>query len=326
MEYNSLEEKWSRIIINQEQNYTSINLSDDLKVRLLIGFNKNSKRCLILSLLSNQKFDFTNDIREYISFEYFDDSGHLIVTLNDDRFQEQFNAFIYSTYRNLIAVELIKNAAFIFVDNYHKWREFFSNRNNNLLSDEEVLGLFGELVYLRKLLLETSAQLVNEKLEGWVGPYGKGHDFEFSDFDVEIKTKDHLKSFINISSEYQLEKNSDKDVILHIISVETDRQNGQTLSDLIKEINDCLVMKFADISIFLKTLRKAGLIWDDLKKYDHKKFTVLSQNSYDCSTDNFPKLTKSNIPSGISNVKYFLSVKDLEVFIINTPINRNGNK
>ena len=53
-----------------------------------------------------------------------------------------------------------------------------------MLSGNEVIGLFGELIVLEHLLNTHSKEL----FDNWVGPMGNRHDFEFPMNSLEVKT------------------------------------------------------------------------------------------------------------------------------------------
>ncbi|NNV57302.1 PD-(D/E)XK motif protein [Limnovirga soli] len=315
MEYSDIEKKWSRISLAADENYSSLQLAADISVRLLIAYDRKMKRCLILSMLNAESLDFVNNLREHISFQYFDQSGHVIVTLIDDRFREQFNAFIYSAYLNLKPITIVKDAALILAKTYHKWSDFFSEIIISSLSTEEVMGLWGELFYLKRKMDNTKAELLNDHLKCWVGPFGKTHDFEFPDSDTEIKTKVEEISYVNISSEFQLDTVNGKPLLLHVISVNKNTYYGITLGIIVRDIYEMISSKLGDVSLFLKALSRAGLPWQDIDKYNEHSFSVRVETTYDCLNTRFPKIIRANLASEISNVKYRLNLDSLSDFI-----------
>ena len=63
------------------------------------------------------------------------------------------------------------------------WVERFTSFNSKILSEQEVIGLFGELVVLWELLHHNP-----NACEWWVGPSGKLHDFISNDWELEVKS------------------------------------------------------------------------------------------------------------------------------------------
>lgn len=316
MDIKYIENKWALVPKNIGENYSSIQLSNELRVRLLIALNKKNYRCIILSLINKERLDLISEYREYISIEYFDKTNHIVITLLDSRFNEQFNAFIYSVYTNIQPVKSNKEASNIFVNTYHTWREFFSPSPNGILSFESILGLFGELNYLKNKLDISLALDMEYILKSWVGPMGKTHDFEFNDLDVEVKTKEFSSSLITISSEYQLDSEESKLLILFVISVELNTHGGITIGQLARSIYNHLVERLVDTTIFLKALYKAGIPWSELDHYNNYLFVVKSAEGFNCKNPKFPRLIKSNIPNGVKKIKYKIDVNSLTEFII----------
>ena len=70
-----------------------------------------------------------------------------------------------------------------FDETMSKWKAFF-DRWGAPLSPEEQRGLFGELLVLEHLIEAGSSTRVRD----WVGPEGKLHDFEGSEWHIEVKT------------------------------------------------------------------------------------------------------------------------------------------
>ena len=157
---------------------------------------------------------------------------------------------------------------------------------------------------------------INDILNSWKGPYDKGHDFEMNTVDIEVKTKDISQHEVNISSEFQLESNFDKNLELCVISVERNLHFGFSLKDLIFEIKKLITDFLGDSSILLKAISQKGLSLKNLEQYDIYRFKPVNVISYNCLNDNFPKLIKSNIPKEINSISYNIRLSTLNEFII----------
>jgi hypothetical protein len=65
-----------------------------------------------------------------------------------------------------------------------RWKVFFAGQRRNLLTAEEVRGLFAELHFLRLLYQGRFTQ--DSAMEAWCGPAGSHQDFIYENTAVEI--------------------------------------------------------------------------------------------------------------------------------------------
>ncbi len=317
MDILKLENKWAEI--NQEKilDFKSIRISEDCISDLYLSYNNTGNRCLILSVGNSVSIDFDPEIREHISIQYFDKSNHIVIQLREKRFNEIFNTFIISIFYKIKSIQNIDEAAREVVKIYYEWSIFFSKLNSSPLSLIDVMGLIGELFVLNTLITESTAKEINDILLGWKGPFDKGHDFIFSSKDIEVKTKELSKIDVSISSEFQLELPYGKTLELIIVSIQFGNEKSETLNSLVLKIKDTIVSKLGDLSIFLRALARKGLNFSNLTEYDIYKVKVKSMISYNCSASGFPRLSVSNIPQEIKELRFKLVTSKLDDFIIN---------
>jgi hypothetical protein len=67
-----------------------------------------------------------------------------------------------------------------------RWRRFWSGLPKNVLSHDQLLGLFGELWFLLFWLIPKIG--LAQAVQRWRGPFGARHDFEWPGKSIEIKT------------------------------------------------------------------------------------------------------------------------------------------
>jgi hypothetical protein len=204
-----------------------------------------------------------------------------------------------------------------FIQTFHRWSLFFEDRMSDKLTEEEVKGLFGELLVLKFFVKNKGADELDRVIHSWVGPYDDGHDFSFDVYDVEVKTKNFSSLDIIISSEYQLETEIGKGLELYVVSIEYDSETGLSIKDIVLEIKDYIVSNLGDTSVFLKALLQKGLTLSNIHLYDNFRFKPMEIVVYNCCNNKFPKLSRSNIPNEILSVKYKLRTSLLDEFVIN---------
>lgn len=192
------------------------------------------------------------------------------------------------------------------------WRAFLSKAYRNLLSAQEVQGLFGELTFLEECIDEKYVS-VQAAIEGWQGPLGAPHDFIFGQSAVEIKSiSGSSADSVRISTESQLTTYL-KTLHLRVVFLAQDADcgRGTSLNDLIRQLRE----KIPDndlIATFDSRLLEVGYI--DIPEYDFPCFSVSQIRTYEIR-DGFPRITPESLAIGISNVSYSISFSSIAEYI-----------
>ena len=315
MDTKYLEDKWQTINYSSMSDFEFIRIDTVCIPELNIGLNSELNRCLILELPEINNVDFQPKIKQNLTIDFFKDTNYIVIQLTDNNFHDLFNDLIISLYQRIKLMTDVDEYSKELILTFYKWSEFFEDKISDRLSENQIKGLFGELIVLRSLVFDTSSSKVNDVLNSWKGPYDLGHDFVLDQKDIEVKTKINSKTDIGISSEYQLENDFAKELELLVISVENDFVEGFSIKDLIFEIKNQVIEMLGDSSIILKAISQKGLSLKNIHQYDNYRFKPISQVIYKCSGF-FPKLIRSNIPLEISNVKYKVKLNTLDEFII----------
>lgn len=195
------------------------------------------------------------------------------------------------------------------------WRTFLSRANRNLLSAQEVQGLFGELKFLEECIDEKHVS-IQAAIEGWQGPLGAPHDFIFGQSAVEMKSISGSQAdSVRISSESQLTTHLQT---LHMrvvfLAQDTDCRMGLSLNGLIRQLRE----KIRDndlISTFDSRLFEVGYI--DIPEYDFPCFSIAQIRTYEIR-NGFPRITPESLFSGISDVSYSIRFSSITEYICNS--------
>jgi hypothetical protein len=312
-----LENKWLELSENTiTSGFRSIRISAECISDIFVGINKDANRCLILAIPSSYEIDFKSVIKENLTIEYFRDKNLIVLRLTENSYYDLFDDLIISLYQRIKDISLINEYSKEFIQSFYKWSEFFEDKKSELLSENIIKGLFGEILYLKLLIEQSNFTTINETLNSWKGPYDKGHDFEMNNLDIEVKTKDISQQEVKISSEFQLEGSFDKQLELLVVSVENDSKNGLSLKDLLFPIKKSIAELLGDSSILLKALIQKGLTFKNIHQYDIFRFKPISMITYNCLNEGFPKLTKSNIPKEVNSISYNIRLGTLNEFMI----------
>ncbi len=317
MDLKGLNLKWETVLQSYEkENYKSLRISSECKSDLFIATDKDGYRCLLLFLPDDVDAKINGVDKEKLELTYLTEKNVIVIKLIDLDFIDLFNDLILSLFFKIKDLSEAEYSYKEFVYSFYKWADFFEDKLKPKLSHEEIKGLFGELFFLNDLLQHSNTANVNSILESWKGMYDTSHDFVFETKNIEVKTKEQSKLFVKISSEYQLEKEFDKGLELMVISVKVDLVNGHSIHDLLNKIVRYLRTNSGDSSILYKAISQKGLTIESTKQYNNYKFKVIKSSLYDCEKEDFPLLSKSNIPPEITGLSYKLRVNTLSGYLI----------
>lgn len=182
------------------------------------------------------------------------------------------------------------------------------------LTDEQQIGLFGELLFLEHAITHATAIDV---INAWVGASREEHDFVFDGFSVEVKCTRSESRIHLIASASQLQPSPDRP--LYLLSMQVTAagaaSRGRGLGDLIAGIRDALSEQSRHV--FEKKLEDAGWRDDDTELYQ-RRWSLRSIPRTFLVDDNFPALTPKRIaeivpqPSHVVGVQYRLDLTQLE--------------
>lgn len=187
-----------------------------------------------------------------------------------------------------------------------RWKTFLSGRSQHL-SIEEVRGLFAEIVFLTEL---TDRQMSSSAaVEAWLGPERSHQDFIFGNTAVEVKSLSGAeRSSVRISSENQLESLNDALFLrVYRLSSLVDAAGTRSLNEIVSAFQARLGEADA-VEAFDRKLVAHG--YAPLPDYDEPRFVVSDVRSYRVG-DGFPRLMRSQLPTGIANVTYEIRLETI---------------
>jgi hypothetical protein len=312
-----LKQKWSGLSENPVTiGFRSLRISAECVCELYLAVSKEGKRCLILSLPFTKHLDFKGIQKENLSIEYFIEKNLIILQLTDSDFNDLFDDLILSLYHGIKGISQIDEYSNHFIQAFYRWSDFFEDKKSDLLSEEAIKGIMGELLVLKLLIMSTVNPEINFLLKAWTGLYDKGNDFELENKNLEVKTKSPSAIDVKISSEFQLEVSPGKGLELVVVSIISDFNVGINIKDLILEIKNLVYENSGDNTILWKALSQKNITAKNVSQYDRYRFKPINWISFNCAEENFPKLSRSNIPVEISGLKYTLRTNLLTSFII----------
>ena len=195
-----------------------------------------------------------------------------------------------------------------------RWHHLLRGGRGTLLSPEEQKGLLGELLVLERMLLPRMD--ASSAVTAWRGPLGAPKDFEIARVAIEAKTRrGGATPSLSITSESQLDESGIDSLFLHVVELDEapeDGTQGVTLHDVAERIRGHLFSLEPGSSNILETrLSAAGYRMED--DYSSHRWLEGSTRIYLVS-GRFPRITSGEIRSGVSNVRYSVSLADCEPF------------
>ncbi|MDL2259729.1 PD-(D/E)XK motif protein [Deltaproteobacteria bacterium OttesenSCG-928-K17] len=198
-----------------------------------------------------------------------------------------------------------------------RWKNFLSG-GRKLLTPHQIRGLIGELLFLRQMM--QAGYSAGQSLESWIGPDGGNQDFVVEDMAVEIKTiLGRERGKVRISSEDQLESIQSR-LFLNIFRlIEVDKSAASfSLNSLICELRSHMPLA-DDEDIF--DIKLSSLSYSPLPLYNYPHFKCPEQLVFNVA-GNFPRLIRSALPAGVSNVLYDISLESIRSFVCKDEIFR----
>ena len=194
------------------------------------------------------------------------------------------------------------------VNRYFQWKRMFVPSKGELLTEPEIMGLIGELLYLKGVLAEKYG--LYQALKCWSGQELTHKDFSFNDTWAEVKTIKSGGQTVKISSLEQLESEVEGELAVYSLEKMSRAYNGISLNKLIMEVRDLFPVG-EERDQFMATVALQGYVYHDL--YDEYVYEISAFHRYKVSSD-FPRLTAGNINPAIKKASYEISLTDISAF------------
>jgi hypothetical protein len=253
-------------------------------------------------LIDIDVFDNLKDISvEVLIEERFKDKNILIFTLHNNEHSDIFSVLAEDLLSSVEVETNEKKLVKTLLNRYEKWKSLFDKLALNGLSSEEQRGLFGELFFLRKFLIQNDFGKV---VGTWMGPSGEIKDFQYNNWALEVKTSignHHQK--VHISNERQLDPTHLETLFLYHISLEKVQQDGETLNQIIQSILEIINGDTNAINKFRAKLYETGYYDNHAWKYDAIGYHIRQDSFYKVEGD-FPRVQENEVRNGVGDVKY----------------------
>ena len=186
-----------------------------------------------------------------------------------------------------------------------KWREFFKNPTKHRLTERSVIGLFGELMFIKDMK-NCGIEIISDM---WNGPIKSSQDFQGEKVAIEVKTaSSNSLEYVHISSETQLDVADRETLFLVGYRVQRNDASGTSLPELIKQVS--ALLDECRLSRFKANLTCIGYSEEDDAFYS-KRYSLKECQAYRIR-DGFPRIIRVDLPQGVMDINYKLALKSCE--------------
>lgn len=186
-----------------------------------------------------------------------------------------------------------------------RWHNLLRSLSGQL-GDAALKGLIGELHILSVELLPALG--LDDAIASWTGPIGTPQDFQLPNGTrLEVKTTGVNASEVTINGLDQLDAGTECLQLLIVRTETTGRDAADAVSavDLVQHVRATIDDAPLARATFEQRLLFIG--WDDARDNDRIRVRIIRTDRHEVN-DRFPRLTAANVPAGIVDATYRISL------------------
>ena len=284
---------------------------DDLHVLdLHIGLDEKGRKSIELrSKFMPVKVTGTSaiEVTQYRKPEY----NTIRFSLKDDDMSGLFYKFCEDIIEQTKDLRTERDGYKAITQRFFQWKKMFVLSRNTFLSEPEIMGLIGEILFLRGDLAREIG--LSAALRSWSGQELTHKDFSCSDSWYEVKSINRGNQSVRIASLEQLDSDKEGELVVYSLEKMSPAYNGISLNKLVLETRKIFVSPDEEDD-FLAKVALQGYEYNDY--YDDFVFEISSIMRYRVDSD-FPKLTHNNVPQGIAKANYDILLSEIKAFRVN---------
>jgi hypothetical protein len=246
------------------------------------------------------------DINQYKKEEY----NTIRFSLKDDEMSGLFYKFCEDIAEQTRDLKDKKEGYKAVTGRFFQWKKMFVLSKNTFLTEPEIMGLIGEILFLRGDLADKIG--LSAALKSWSGQELTHKDFSCDDTWYEVKTINRGSPSVKISSLEQLDSENEGELVVYSFEKMSPAYNGISLNKLVLETKQ-LFGSGEDSDSFLSKVALQGYEYNNY--YDDFVFEISNVTHFRVNNE-FPKLTHGNVPSAVSKANYDLALSDIMIYKI----------
>lgn len=232
------------------------------------------------------------------------------LTLIDPAAIDVFTALAQDVARSAASAKDDEAAVRAFVGRFSRWMQLLQLAPQGL-SGERQRGLFGELWFMREMLVPAVGP--ERATAAWQAPAGVPHDFQATGGAVEIKTSAaNQPQVVRINGERQLDETGTPALFLVHFSLDVHRDSGETLPAMVEAMR--LAVKGGEAQpVFEDRLLESGYADIHEPIYAHAAYTLRETNAFAVEAG-FPRIVEADLAEGVGGVSYKLAIAGCAAF------------
>jgi len=242
------------------------------------------------------------------------DHLRLILILKEKINWELFLALCNDLINSTLHINSPQTASSTILQRLRRWNEFLKKKRLDILSEEKIKGLIGELLFIINHL--TPRYGICNSIDFWIGPEGAPQDFNVNNSAIEVKTQNGATNpTIKISSAEQLCSQL-PNLFLYVITLgksSLDSSEVLNLPILILKIVNNLETESNHLNKFQDKLMELGYYYSEY--YLDYNYILADEKIYEV-IDDFPRICPNDLKNGISKLTYSISLAECLPFVI----------
>ena len=246
---------------------------------------------------------------EVISVEQYKESDAyaLLFLLEKEDLLERFCTFCQDLLEAVLDITDDTEGYNAICNRYASWKRLFKP-NHGVLTEPEIMGLIGELLFLRNEMIPQYGEA--KAIESWMGPEKTHKDFSTDNVWYEIKAVTASKESVHISSIEQLDSDVTGYLAVYKLEKMGPTYDGIKLNQLASKIM-VMIKNNGYKDLFASKLSTYGFDWSS--DYDNFVYSLNSYSKYIVEGD-FPRISRDSIALPIVKVQYDIVLSNIEKY------------
>ncbi|WP_439519607.1 PD-(D/E)XK motif protein [Hydrogenophaga sp.] len=233
----------------------------------------------------------------------------LAVALEDYQYVDIFSVFCADVVDGISRCVKVQDAVLLLLQRFQRWQQFLSKAVDGL-SQQALIGLYGELQVLREILIPLCGIGM---VAAWCGAQRTPQDFIVPGIcAVEVKsTMARSMLRVRIHGERQLDDNGLTSLFLVCFRLQREEGSGESLNQLVDELRQRAAIAPEFSMILDQHLADAGWFERHRQRYEAQRL-VVAQRRFFRVGEGFPRLLPRSLAAGIDEVEYQLDLRSCE--------------
>ena len=288
--------------------YSYQRIAPCFKVNIFLGYNNDGNMSVVIREKGSRQSIKSSRLIEVCLKRHDDGKLALSFDLLDSSYSSLF--FVFCNDLILVCEKAGKDKAISqAIDRWKYWVKMFEKKHFQLLDNNQIKGLLGELAILDKVLIPMYG--FKDSIDGWLGPLMGHKDFEIRETWYEVKTVNDSAIQLTINSLEQLDADVDGHLaVVRICETSEAYEFSCNLNTVVSRIAS-RITEHDVLENFLKKLENIG--YQFTKEYEKFNYSIKDVELYSVNYA-FPKLTRKNVNKVIGEAKYTILIPEISEF------------